>query len=189
MSDQGDLVPRNVRCEIDGVTYPYEKFEAAYRSFMMEDRDLITCAKETGLPVVVVLEWSQKNKWAERKARLLTEAVRSLEAQERLTKAVERRVVISRHLTEARAVAERAAKFAKEADAARDLKAAAEAYKAAADVEARASGMAEKTIEKGGDGGDGAKVPSFWMGITATKVEIKDVTSEVGVGEAKPSGG
>jgi hypothetical protein len=186
MSESGTVVPADVRCEIDGVSYPFEKFMAAYRAFMLEDTDLTQCAKDTGLPLLVVLEWSQKNKWAERKAKLLTEAVRSLESQERLTKALERREVITRHLAEARKVAARAVKFAEEAGAARDLKAAAEAYKSAADVEARASGMAEKTIEKGGEGGSDARTPNFFMGITATKVEVKDITSEVGVGEARP---
>jgi len=175
--EAGHPVPLDVRSEITNMSYPYAKFESVYTNFMQNDTDLPACAKEAGLPLIVVLEWSKKYRWAARKAELYADAVRSLETQERLTRATARKLVIMRQLEEARQIAEKANEFAKDANGTRDLKAAAEAYKAAADVESRAAGIAEKTVERGTDSTGEAKVPSFWLGIQANKVDITEHTS------------
>ena len=190
--------PREVKSELTGIRYPIEKFQHAYRMFMLEDKGVDEIASVTGLPKVVVLDFSLKNQWADRKSKLMQEQIKMLEIESRLRQATKKSEVVERQLANAKKIANKAAKEAEEATSVRDLKGAAEAFKAASDVESRAVGMAEKTVERsGGDSDQKDKVPSFFIGVGASKVTIasgesmtieqepRDITKDVEVKEAR----
>lgn len=188
--------PREVRSELTGSRYPIELFQHAYRLFMLEDKSVDEIAATTNLPRLVILDFSMKNQWADRKAKLLQEQVKMLEVEAKLRQAVRKSDVIERQLDNAKKIAAKAAREAEEASSVRDLKGAAEAFKAASDVEARAVGIADKTVERnGGEGDQVAKVPSFFIGVGVSKVTIasgesmtidqgpKDVTKDIEIEE------
>lgn len=188
--------PREVRSELTGSRYPIELFQHAYRLFMLEDKSVDEIAATTNLPRLVILDFSMKNQWADRKAKLLQEQVKMLEVEAKLRQAVRKSDVIERQLDNAKKIAAKAAREAEEASSVRDLKGAAEAFKAASDVEARAVGIADKTVERsGGEGDQVAKVPSFFIGVGVSKVTIasgesmtidqgpKDVTKDIEIKE------
>jgi hypothetical protein len=183
---------REVRSELTGAKYPIEKFQHAYRLFMLEDMNVDQIVEATGLPRIVILDFSMRNQWADRKAKLIHEQVKMLEVESRLRQAVRKSDVIERQLDNAKKIAAKAAKEAEEASSVRDLKGAAEAFKAASDVEARAVGIADKTVERNNAEGDQvSKAPSFFIGVGVSKVTIasgesmtveqgpKDVTRDV----------
>jgi hypothetical protein len=188
--------PREVRSELTGSRYPIELFQQAYRMFMLEDKNVDEIAAATNLPRLVILDFSMKNQWADRKAKLLQEQVKMLEIEAKLRQAVRKSDVIERQLDNAKKIANKAAREAEEANSVRDLKGAAEAFKAASDVEARAVGIADKTVERsGGEGDQAPKAPSFFIGVGVSKVTIasgesmtidqgpKDVTKDVEIKE------
>jgi hypothetical protein len=190
--------PREVKSELTGSRYPIEKFQHAYRMFMLEDKGVEEIAAVTGLPKIVILDFSIKNQWADRKSKLMQEQIKMLEIESRLRQATKKSEVVTRQLENAKKIATKAAREAEEATSVRDLKGAAEAFKAASDVESRAVGMAEKTVERsGGDGDPKDKMPSFFIGVGASKVTIasgesmtieqepRDITKDVEIKETK----
>jgi hypothetical protein len=164
--------PRVVRSDVDGNMYPIEKFQQAYKLFMLEDKKPAEIALTVGLPKLVMLDFSAKNMWADRKAKILQEQVRMLEVEARVMQAMSKGEVIERQLRDAKAIAEKATLNAAEARNARDLKVATEAFKMASDVEARATGLAEKTVEKDSGAAAEQKAPSFFIGVGVSRVTV-----------------
>lgn len=164
--------PRVVRSDVDGNMYPIEKFQQAYKLFMLEDKKPAEIALTVGLPKLVMLDFSAKNMWADRKAKILQEQVRMLEVEARVMQAMSKGEVIERQLRDAKAIAERATRNAEEARNPRDLKVATEAFKMASDVEARAAGLAEKTVEKDSGATAEQKAPSFFIGVGVSRVTV-----------------
>jgi hypothetical protein len=181
--------PVSVKSEIDGLSYPIDKFNQAYRLFMMEGREPSKIAADVGLPEIVVLEWSKRNQWAERRVGLLNEAIRVAEAKSRLLQVSKRSATIERHVELARKAVTKAAEVIEKTSSPRDLKSATDAFKAAADVEARAVAVSDQVVERVRDEGTPQRQPAFYIGVGAQSVTVKtvpepkDITADVKVEE------
>ena len=182
--------PVTFTSEIDGSNYSMALLQKAYSLYMLQDMRLEAIAKETGIPLVVVEEIFAKSDWLERKRRYAEQTILSLNAELARTQARERVETIKRHIEKAREVVDKAQEMALQQQTPRSLKDAVEAMTSAATMEARAAGVAEKTVQRdvGPTGmppveGDLSKM--VWVGISvrppAAKEEKQtiDVTSEV----------
>lgn len=183
--------PTKFVSEIDGATYETALIMKAYSLFMLQDKRLEDIATETGIPLVVVEEMFAKSDWMERKRRYAEQTILSLNAELARTQAKERIETINRHIAKARDVVDKAQELALQQQTPRALKDAVEAMTSAATMEARAAGVAEKTVQRdvgptGLPSGEGDLSKMVWVGISVKpppgKVVEKppiDVTSEV----------
>ena len=165
--EHSDL-PVVFKSEIDGQEHPIEKLRRAYSSFLLGDKRLSEIAQEVELPLVIVEEMSFKGRWVERKIQYCNETIRALDAEVRRTQATERVETIKQQIAKARDVRDKAHEMAmRAAGTPKALKDAADAMATAAAMEARAAGVAEKTIQRDVMGEGSEPIAKFsWVGIT-----------------------
>jgi hypothetical protein len=134
------------KSEITGQNYSMATVEKAYYMFMIEGKPPRDIAAAVGVPSVVVEEWSRKNQWARRLEEYARETVKSLNASAVRLQAQERMTTIQAQMEKARALQEKAQGLAMTSTTAVQIKNATEAVTSAAAMEARAVGLAEKTV-------------------------------------------
>lgn len=134
--------------EVTHETYPVAAAEKAYKMFMLDGRTPKDIAEATQIPQVVIEEWSKKMGWSIRRMQYAQESIRVLNAEAGRVQADSRLETIRNQIKKAREVVEKAHSMAMEAATSNQLKAATEAMASAATMEARAVGLAEKTVQK-----------------------------------------
>lgn len=178
--------PSVVKSDVDQQEYPVAKVQQAYRTYMLDDKRLSDIAKDIGVPLVIVEEWCLKYGWANRKSEYAAQTIKSLNAELNRRQAEERVNTITGHIAKARDIVEKAHGEAMRSGTPRGLKEAVDAMTAAATMEARAAGLAEKTVQRDvGPGGvenaDANKM--VWIGVSVLPktepAKVIDVQSEV----------
>ena len=165
-----------VRSDVMQKDYPIETATKAYSEFMLGNKTPAQIAEKLGIPTIVVEEWSRKNKWSLRQAEYALESIRALNTEVGKKQAEARLATVTSHIEKARAVVQKAHDEALIAATPNALKSATEAMAAAATMEARAVGLAEKTIQRDVDAEDHGKTaptPYVFIGLHAMAPVVK----------------
>ncbi len=161
---------KSVFSEVMQRDYPVEISIKAYSIFMLGGKSLQHVADEVGVPLPVIEEWSRKKQWSVRQAEYAMESIRALNTEASRVQAESRLATIKAHLEKARDIVAKAHETALAAPTASALKNATEAMTSAAAMEARAAGLAEKTVQQrdtaGSDTPQGA-TPYVFIGLSA----------------------
>lgn len=143
--------------------YSVESKTKAYDMFLHTDLDFVDIAIALGIPRHVLLKWSRQGRWNDRKAEIELEAFRSSELAYRKFLTEHRLPTIERHLKAATMIEEEIVRVMEAAKTnggvvdSMTLRRLSEALGSAANVSARASGVADRILSDSGGGDDSAK--------------------------------